>query len=184
MTPTPRSPHPSPSEPAAEICLIAAVAANGVIGAANALPWHLPADLRRFKELTWGHPVIMGRNTWDSLPARFRPLPGRTNIVVSRDPGFLPQGVVLARSLEEALAAGARESAPLFVIGGAALYAQAIGRAARIYLTQLHFEVAGDAFFPPLDPRQWRETTREEHPAAEGRPAYAFVTLARRAAGG
>ncbi len=179
MTPTPRSPHPSPSEPAAEICLIAAVAANGVIGAANALPWHLPADLRRFKELTWGHPVVMGRNTWDSLPARFRPLPGRTNIVVSRDPDLAPAGAIVARSLEEALAKGAAAGARVCVIGGAAIYAQALRRAARIYLTRLHFEVAGDAFFPPLDPRQWRETAREEHPAAEGRPAYAFVTLAR-----
>lgn len=179
MTPTPRSPRPSRSEPLAEICLIAAVAANGVIGAGNALPWHLPADLRRFRELTWGHPVIMGRNTWDSLPARFRPLPGRTNIVLSRDPDFAPGGASVARSLEEALATGTAARAPVFVIGGAALYAQTLDRAARIYLTRLHFEVAGDAFFPPLDPRQWRETAREEHPAAEARPAYAFVTLER-----
>jgi len=165
-----------------EIVLIAAVAANGVIGAANALPWHLPADLHRFKALTWGHAVVMGRNTWDSLPARLRPLPGRTNIVVSRDPGFAPAGATVARSLEEALAAGARAGAPVFVIGGAALYAQALGRATRIQLTELHFEVAGDAFFPPLDAGQWRETAREEHPAAGGLPAYAFVTLERRRA--
>jgi dihydrofolate reductase len=179
MTPTLPSPHPSPSEAAAEICLIAAVAANGVIGAGNALPWHLPADLRRFKELTWGHPVVMGRNTWNSLPVRFRPLPGRTNIVVSRDPDFAPAGARVARSLEEALAAGTAAGAPVFVIGGAEIYAQALPRAARVHLTRLHFQVAGDAFFPPLDAAQWRETAREEHPAAEGRPAYAFVTLER-----
>lgn len=181
MTPTPRSPRPSPSEPAAEICLIAAVAAKGVIGAANALPWHLPADLRRFKELTWGHPVVMGRTTWDSLPARVRPLPGRTNIVVSRDPDFAPAGVTVARSLEEALGVGAASGAPVFVIGGAAVYAQALEHATRIYLTRLQLEVAGDAFFPPLDAGQWRETACEGHPAVGDLPAYAFVTLERRA---
>lgn len=181
MTPTPPSPHPSPSEAAAEICLIAAVAANGVIGAANALPWHLPADLRRFKELTWGHPVIMGRNTWDSLPARVRPLPGRTNIVLSRDPDFAPVGATVAHSLDEALRTGAASGVLAFVIGGAAIYAQALSLATRIYLTRLQIEVAGDAFFPPLDATQWRETTREQHPAVGDLPAYAFVTLERRA---
>lgn len=159
--------------------MIAAVAANGVIGAGNALPWHLPADLRRFKELTWGRAVVMGRTTWDSLPARVRPLPGRVNIVLSRDPEFAPAGATVARSLDDALAAGAASGAPVFVIGGAAVYAQALEQATRIYLTRLHFEVAGDAFFPPLDPRRWRETAREEHPAAGWRPAYDFVTLER-----
>ena len=178
MTPTPPSPRPSPSEPAA-VFLIAAVAANGVIGAANALPWHLPADLRRFRELTWGHAVIMGRTTWDSLPERVRPLPGRTNIVLSRDPDFAPAGATVARSLDDALAAGAASGAPVFVIGGAAVYAQALERAMRIYLTRLHLEVAGDAFFPLLEATQWRETAREERPAVDGHPAHAFVTLER-----
>ena len=183
MTPTPPSPRPSPSDPAAGIFLIAAVAANGVIGADNAMPWHLPADLRRFRELTWGHPVVMGRKTWDSLPARFRPLPGRTNIVVSRDPVFAPAGATVARSLEEALTQGAAAGGPVFVIGGAAIYAQALPRATRIYLTRLQLQVAGDACFPAIDSGLWRETAREEHPAAAGFPAYAFVTLERRAVG-
>lgn len=179
MTPTPPSPPPSPSEPVPPVFLIAAVAANGVIGAGNALPWHLPADLRRFRELTWGHAVIMGRTTWDSLPARARPLPGRTNIVLSRDPDFAPAGATVARSLDEALAAGAASGAPVFVIGGAAVYAQALPWATRIYLTCLQLEVAGDAVFPPLDAHHWRETAREDRPAGDDHPAHAFVTLER-----
>jgi dihydrofolate reductase len=183
MTPTPPSPPPSRSErPAPRVALIAAVAAGGVIGAGNALPWHLPADLRRFRELTWGHPIVMGRRTFASLG---RPLPGRANIVVSRDPEFAANGIQVARSPEAALAAAsALDGDWVFVIGGAEIYAQCLARADCIYLTRLDLAVAGDAFFPELDPRDWTETAREEHPAAGERPAYAFVTLERRPAAG
>jgi len=160
-----------------EIALIAAVAANGVIGAGNALPWHLPADLRRFKALTLGHPIVMGRRTFESIG---RPLPGRDNIVVSRNPGFNAPGAVVAPTLEAAIAAAAARDELVFVIGGAQIYAQCLARATRIYLTRLDLEVTGDTFFPDLDHRCWEECAREEHPAQAGHPAYAFVTLQRR----
>ncbi len=160
-----------------EIALIAAVAANGVIGADNALPWHLPADLRRFKSLTLGHPIVMGRRTFESIG---RPLPGRDNIVVSRNSRFAPEGVVVASTLEDAIAAATARNELVFVIGGAEIYAQCLPRATRIYLTRLDLEVVGDTFFPDLDPRCWEESLREEHPAQAGHPAYTFVTLQRR----
>lgn len=160
-----------------EIALIAAVAANGVIGAGNALPWHLPADLRRFKALTWGHPIVMGRRTFESIG---RPLPGRNNIVVSGNPDFSAAGAVVAPTLEAAIAAAAARDELVFVIGGAQIYAQCLARATRIYLTRLDLEVAGDAHFPDLDSHCWVECAREEHPAQAGYPAYAFVTLQRR----
>lgn len=182
MTPIPEFRPPSRSERAvAELTLIAAVARNGVIGAGNALPWHLPADLKRFKALTWGHPIVMGRRTFESIG---RPLPGRINIVVSRDPGFAADGIQVADSPDAALAQAAALDALVFVIGGAQLYAQCLARADRIHLTRLDLEVAGDAFFPELDARVWRETAREEYPADGGYPAYAFVTLERRPAAG
>ncbi|MGE3297270.1 MAG: dihydrofolate reductase [Porticoccaceae bacterium] len=159
------------------LVLIAAVARNGVIGAGNALPWHLPADLKRFKALTLGHPVVMGRKTFESIR---RPLPGRANIVVSGDPAFAPAGVTLAASVPAALRhAAALGSPPVFVIGGAQIYAQCLTLADRIYLTRVDIEVAGDAFFPPLDDHHWREIACEHWPAADGHPAYAFVTLER-----
>ena len=160
-----------------EIALIAAVAANGVIGADNALPWHLPADLRRFKALTLGHPIVMGRRTFESIG---RPLPGRDNIVVSRNPGFKAAGTVVAPTLETAIAEAAARDDLVFVIGGAEIYAQCLARATRIYLTRLDLEVAGDTRFPILDPNCWEECAREEYPAQGGHPAYAFVTLRRR----
>lgn len=160
-----------------EIALIAAVAANGVIGAGNALPWHLPADLRRFKALTLGHPIVMGRRTFESIG---RPLPGRDNIVVSRNPGFSAAGAAVAPTLEAAIAEAAARDELVFVIGGAQIYAQCLARATRIYLTRLDLEVTGDTFFPDLDAHCWEEYAREEHPAQAGYPAYAFVTLQRR----
>jgi dihydrofolate reductase len=159
-----------------DVVLIAAVARNGVIGADNALPWHLPADLKRFKALTLGHPVLMGRKTFESIG---RPLPGRANIVVSGDPEFAPEGVTVAASVPAGLACAAALGTPVFVIGGAQIYRQCLARAQRIYLTRVDIEVAGDAFFPPLDARDWRETTCENWPAADDHPAYAFVTLER-----
>ena len=158
--------------------LIVARARNGAIGLANAMPWHLPADLAHFKRTTLGHPVIMGRRTWESIG---RALPGRKNIVVSRTPGFRAEGAQVVGSLEEAwrAAEGAEEA---FVIGGARLYAEALPEADRIYLTDVMAEVEGDTFFPRLDPREWRETLLAEQPA-DGRNAFAlrFLLLERAA---
>lgn len=152
--------------------LIVARARNGAIGLANAMPWHLPADLAHFKRTTLGHPVIMGRRTWESIG---RALPGRKNIVVSRTPGFRAEGAQVVGSLEEAWRAseGAEEA---FVIGGAHLYAEALPEADRIYLTDVMAEVEGDTFFPRLDPRDWRETLLAGQPA-DGRNAHALRFL-------
>lgn len=152
--------------------LIVARARNGAIGLANAMPWHLPADLAHFKRTTLGHPVIMGRRTWESIG---RALPGRRNIVVSRTPGFRAEGAQVVGSLAEAwrAAEGAEEA---FVIGGARLYAEALAEAERIYLTDVAGEPGGDTFFPAIDPGQWRETLLGAHPADE-RNAYALRFL-------
>jgi dihydrofolate reductase len=157
------------------IAVIAAVAANGVIGAGLALPWRLPGDLARFRRLTTGHAIVMGRRTWQSLG---RPLPARQNIVVSRDPAFVAEGALVVPSLESALAAVAMPP-PAFVIGGAALFGEALPRASTFHLTEVHADAAGDVLFPPWDRAGWREVSREEMPAADGAPAHAFVTLAR-----
>lgn len=145
------------------LSLIVAVARNGVIGRDNELPWRLSADLRHFKRLTTGHPIVMGRRTWESIG---RPLPGRRNVVLSRDPAFAAEGVEVFRGLEQALEAlqGAEE---VFVIGGAAIYAMALPRADRVYLTRVEAEVEGDTRFPDLDPAHWRRVAREEHRADE-----------------
>ena len=163
------------------VSLIAAVARSGVIGRAGKLPWHLPADLRQFKALTLGHHVIMGRRTWESIG---KPLPGRTNVVVSRRADLRLAGVTVAHDLDRALelarAAGDEEA---FVIGGEEVYAAALPRADRIYLTAIEADVAGDARFPEIDRREWVEVSRECH-AADERHAYAFAftVLERRAA--
>ena len=161
------------------ISLIAAMGKDRVIGIDNRLPWRLPADMKHFRALTLGKPVLMGRKTFDSIG---KPLPGRTNIVVSQDPDSQPEGVTVARSIAEALAAG-READEIMVIGGASFYAQLLPRAQRLYLTEIHQEFAGDAFFPAWDPREWREIERNDH-AADGDNIYpySFITLARREA--
>lgn len=152
--------------------LILARARNGVIGRGGSLPWHLPEDLAHFKRTTLGHPVIMGRKTWDSIG---RPLPGRRNIVVSRDPGWQGDGALAARSLDEAVALAAADAAgPVFVIGGAQLYRQALqGRVDAIHVTEIDADFAGDTLFPPLDPARWRERWREHH-APAGSRAFGF----------
>lgn len=158
------------------VALIVAVAANGVIGRDNALPWHIPADLRWFKRNTLGKPVIMGRKTWDSIG---RPLPKRPNIVVSRQPGWAAEGAQLARSLGEALALAeqsAPEAAELMVIGGAGLFAEALPVAARLYLTEIGRDYPGDVRFPAFDRSVWRETSREHN---DGDPPFDFVILDR-----
>lgn len=155
------------------LTLIAAIAHNRVIGIDNRLPWHLPADLQHFKVLTLGHAVIMGRKTWESLPAKFRPLPGRRNVVITRNGNYRADGAVVVTSLPAAVAAGDSDEA--FVIGGAELYAAALPLADRLQLTEIDATFKGDTWFPAIDPHQWRETTRESHHADEGFD-YAFVT--------
>lgn len=159
------------------LALIAACARGGVIGIANRLPWHLPEDMKFFRETTRGKPVIMGRKTWESLPAAFRPLPGRLNIVVSRNPGFEAPGASVVASLPEALAA-AGDAEIAFVIGGAELYRQALPLADRLLLTEIDQAYDGDAFFPEFDRNTWTETARDARVAESGL-AFAFVTYQR-----
>lgn len=156
------------------LALIVAYASNRVIGRGNALPWKLPGDLAHFKRTTLGHPIIMGRKTWESLG---RPLPGRANIVVTRQPDYAAQGAVVAASLQAALDACPQDADP-FVIGGAQLYALALPLADRIVATEVHAEVDGDAWFPDLPPGQWRETDRQPQ-AAENGLSYDFVVYER-----
>ncbi len=161
------------------LTLIAAIARNGVIGKGNALPWHLPEDLRRFKALTTGQAVIMGRKTWDSLPAKFRPLPNRLNIVVTRNPAWRAAGAEQAPSLDAALALAA-DAARAFVIGGGELYHAALAQAAELVLTEIEREFDGDARFPDFDRSVFRERSREPHHAAPPNDFdYAFVTYRR-----
>jgi dihydrofolate reductase len=157
----------------AQVSLIAAMAENRVIGKDNQLPWHLPADLQHFKALTLGKPMIMGRKTWESLPGI---LPGRRHLVISRNPDYQAEGVELFGSLEAAItAAGAVEE--IMIVGGAQLYAQALPLANRLYLTQVHQAVAGDAWFPEIDPARWALSSQEDHPADERNAlAYSFLT--------
>ncbi len=164
--------------------LIYARAANGVIGKDNAMPWHLPEDLAHFRRHTQGCPVIMGRKTWESLPARFRPLPGRLNIVLTRDAATAAQlqaeGALALASREQALAhCDALPDAPaeLWVMGGAQIYAQALPLAQRVIVTEIAREYEGDAWAPTLGP-EWRETARESHVAASGL-GYDFATYER-----
>jgi len=157
------------------LALIAAVASNGVIGGGNALPWRLPADMQHFRALTTGHAVIMGRKTWESIG---RPLPGRQNIVVTRQPGFVAEGAVVALSLDAALRA-ATLPPPVFCIGGGELYALALPFAQTVHRTEIDRAFDGDTRFPDLDRSAWRETAREAHRAPEGY-GYAFVTYERR----
>jgi dihydrofolate reductase len=159
--------------------LIAAIAAmdrNRLIGDGDRLPWRLPADLRRFRALTMGKPIVMGRRTHESIG---KPLPGRRNIVLSRNAGYRAPGCEVVADLEQALnlCAGAEE---LMIIGGAQLYSTALARTERMYLTLLHASFDGDTWFPEYDPREWREIQREDHARdAESPCAYSFVDLER-----
>jgi len=164
------------------LALIWAMAQNRVIGRNNALPWYLPEDLRYFKRVTMGKPIIMGRKTWESIG---RPLPGRTNIVITRDPAFTADGVKVVHSLDEAmrmaenicLINGCDEAV---VMGGAEIYALALPKADRLYMTQVHADVQGDAFFPEFDPANWQEFGREDFKASGANPYdYSFVVLER-----
>jgi dihydrofolate reductase len=156
--------HAATGPAAPHVYLVAAVAANGVIGADGRLPWHLPEDLRHFKSLTLGHPVIMGRRTWESLG---RALPGRENIVVTRAPGYAAPGASVAASLDAALALCAGEPTA-FVIGGGELYAEALAVADGLVLTEIQRDYPGDARFPDYDRSAWRETQRKPQTGADG----------------
>lgn len=159
----------------AAIVLVVAAARNGAIGLDGRLPWHLPADLRRFKALTMGKPMVMGRKTFESLPGL---LPGRRHIVLTRDAGWSAPGAERAADLDAALEMAAAGAGEAMVIGGAEIFALALPRADRIELTQIDADMAGDTFLPPLGPG-WVETARESHAAVDDRPGYAFVTLRR-----
>lgn len=159
--------------PNARVQLVVAYSANRVIGRDNALPWRLPSDLKHFKRVTLGKPIIMGRNTWHSLG---RPLPGRPNLVLSRDPGFAAEGATVHPDLESALAA-CRDAEVVCVIGGEQVFKAALDIAEEIIATEVHAEVAGDTFFPPL-PAGWTEVERLAQPEENGL-AFDFVTYRR-----
>ena len=164
------------------LAIIVAAAENGVIGKNNALPWHLPEDLRYFKRVTMGKPIVMGRKTFESIG---RPLPGRTNIVISRNPQFLAEGVKVAASLDEALRLAGNVALidgveELVVIGGTEIYRTAIPRANRLYITEVHATVDGDALLPEINWEHWAEVARESHTAAGPNPYdYSFVVYDR-----
>lgn len=164
------------------LVLIVAMGKNGAIGrtvnGVGTLPWHLPEDLRHFREITAGKPVIMGRKTWESLPERFRPLPGRLNVVITRQAGYAAPGATVVDSVDAAVTA-CRGVPEAFVIGGAELYRQTIEHASALELTAIDLVVPdADAFFPEIDPRCWVETTRTRHLSTTGQ-LYAFVHMDR-----
>ena len=158
--------------------MIYARARNGVIGKQGQLPWHLPEDLAHFKRTTLGQPVVMGRVTWESLPEKFRPLPGRTNVVVSRQTSFKATGAQVVSSLEAAMALFPTNEV-VWLIGGAQLHAQALPLASQIVVTEIDADFEGDAFAPSLSPNDWTETQRSSHVSAQGL-RYHLVTLQKR----
>ena len=164
------------------VSMIVAMANNRVIGVDNQLPWRLPADLKHFKAMTMGKPIIMGRKTWESIG---RPLPGRRNIVISRQSNYSAAGADVVASLSAGLElacahAGAEGLAEVVVIGGEAIYRSALNKAQKIYLTEIDLSVEGDAWFPELDGAEWQETIRECYPVTNPEDlAYSFVTLER-----
>ena len=163
------------------VTIVAAVARGGVIGRDNAIPWRLPEDVAHFKALTAGHPVVMGRRTWESLPARFRPLPGRRNVVVTRNPAWQAAGAERAASLEQALAL-LHDEPRVFVIGGAELYAAALPLANELVLTEIELDVEGDTRFPAFDTAELTQVSRERRVSADGTP-FSFVVYRRRHGG-
>ena len=186
MTDGPRASAADPPPSSPVIVLVAAVGENGVIGRDGKLPWRLKSDLKHFRAITWGKPVIMGRKTYQTLQ---RPLPGRTNIVVTRDEKFSAPGVLAAPTLENALATGRgdalrRGANEIAVVGGAEIYAQTLPLAQRIALTLVHMRPKGEALFPPVDTEAWEETERSEHSAGPDDEApFAFVSYRRRPIG-
>ena len=162
---------------AVRVSLIAAMAENRVIGVNNTLPWRLPADLKHFRRLTTGHHVIMGRRNYESIG---KPLPDRTNIVVTRNPSYCAPGCLVKHSFEDALAS-AQNDPEVFVIGGAEIYRQALEHADRMYLTLVHAHIPGDTYFPPFDQSHWQEVSRERHEPDEKNPhACTFLVYDRK----
>jgi dihydrofolate reductase len=165
------------------VSLVYAISRNGVIGRGGALPWRLKSDMALFKQTTLFKPVIMGRKTWDSLPRK--PLPGRLNVVLSRDGSFEPKGAVVCEGLDEALQIAREQAADdgaeeVCVIGGAGVFVAALPKARRLYVTEVDVVVEGDTHLPPLDESQWREVRREAHPAGpEDDHAFVFRVLER-----
>jgi dihydrofolate reductase len=157
-----------------KLSLIAAVAENGVIGLDNALPWHLPEDLKRFRALTTGHHIIMGRKTYESLN---RLLPDRTTVIVTRNPHYEVPGALIANSLEAAIAQCSGDP-EIFLIGGAELYKDGLDKADKLYLTEVHQAFDGDAYFPQWDRQQWHESSRERHTSIKGLP-FSYATYER-----
>lgn len=153
------------------LSLIVAVARNSVIGINNTLPWHLPEDLKRFRALTTGHHIIMGRKTYESLG---RLLPGRTTVIVTRNKNYQLEGALIAHSLEAAIDL-CKDDTEAFVIGGAELYKDGLEYASKLYMTEVELEAAGDAFFPAIDLIEWKETSREAHTSAQGL-LFSYVT--------
>jgi dihydrofolate reductase len=159
------------------LSIIVAMASNRTIGINNTLPWRIPEDLKRFKALTMGHHIIMGRKTFDSIG---KPLPGRTTVIVTRSRDLKVEGCLIAHSLEEAIAAGAGDK-EIFVVGGAELYAQAMPLADKLYLTEIQQNVKGDAYFPEFARDEWIEVSREKCSQDEPQPLdYHFVTWRRK----
>ena len=157
--------------------LIYARARNGVIGKDNQMPWHLPEDMAHFKRTTLGQPVIMGRVTWQSIPEKFRPLPGRSNVVVSRQSGFSAPGAQVVNSLQAAMDLFTGDDV-VWLIGGAQLYAQAMPLAQQLVITDIDADYTGDAFAPSINVAEWKETQRTAHTSAQGL-GYSLVTLQR-----
>lgn len=157
------------------VSIIVGMAKNRVIGADNDLPWHIPADLKYFKATTLGKPILMGRKTFDSIG---KPLPGRQNIVITRNDAWEHDGVTVSPSLEAAISS-AGEVDEVMIVGGAQIYQQALSMADRMYITEVDLECEGDAVFPEFDVSEWKETSRQAHPAEGGKPAYAFVVYDR-----
>jgi dihydrofolate reductase len=164
------------------VALIWAEARGGVIGDDGTIPWHLPEDLAHFKEVTLGGMVVMGRRTWQSLPERFRPLPGRRNVVLTRDHGFAAEGAEVAHSLAEILDATGRDdpSAPVWIIGGGEIYAQSLARATRIDVTEVDLDAEGDTRAPSVDPALWQAITASDWLESRTGIRYRFVSYARR----
>jgi dihydrofolate reductase len=162
----------------APLVLVLAMADNGVIGASGRIPWRIADDMKRFKALTLGKPIVMGRKTWDSFPKK--PLPGRTNIVITRDPSWRAGGALVAHSFDGALALAEQEQpSEIAIVGGAGIYKAALAHATRVELTQVHINVEGDTQLAPFDMHLWRESAREEHATPDGL-RYSYVTLERR----
>jgi dihydrofolate reductase len=159
------------------IAIVVAIAENNVIGKDNQLIWHLPADLRYFKNLTMGHPILMGRKTYESIG---KPLPGRTTVIITRQQDFKAPGCIVVNSINEAISQAQTIDQDVYIIGGAEIYKQALGKTDTIYLTRVHHAFEGDTFFPEIDEANWEVTSEEKHePDEKNKYSYSFITLKR-----